>query len=236
MAIELTDGRPWVLLSGTLCTDAVFDGLLDALGVPSASCRPVALRRPAVEDYLPELRAACLPGAVVCGFSLGALVAAHLADRLLASQFILFGLNPHADDPAKREGRLRLARDVAVTGGAAALAQRLAPLCGPDPKAARRQILAMADETADAIPAQTELALSRPGALESLAQARAPVSLFTGTRDAAAPFWMAQDAANVARHGRAIPLAGLGHYALVEDPAACAEAVNHHVMQGPDLI
>ncbi|WP_417522713.1 alpha/beta fold hydrolase [Marinovum sp.] len=233
MAIELTE-RPWLLLPGTLCTGAMFGGFLDALGVAAALRHPVAMDRPTVEAYLPELQVACRPGAIVCGFSLGALVAAHLADRLPAGRFILFGLNPHADDPARRDGRLQLAREVGRNGGAAALATRLPDLCEPDPDKARRMILAMADDTAEAMPAQTELSLTRPGALPALAGARAPVDLFTGARDTVTPLALAQEAAAVAPQGRVLPLAGLGHYALIEDPAACAAAVTRHLVKGCD--
>ncbi|WP_323765820.1 alpha/beta hydrolase [Marinovum sp.] len=225
MAIDLTDGRPWVLLPGTLCSGAVFDGVLAALGVAGAARRPLAMRHPSVEDYLPELRAACSPGAVVCGFSLGALVAAQLADRLPAGAFVLFGLNPHADDPAKRPDRQALAAEVTGQGGAAAMGGRLPPLYGSDPEGARRLILDMADKTAGDIVAQTGLALSRPDALPALSRCRAPVGLFTGTQDGVTPLALAQTAAAAAPEGRALGLAGLGHYALIEDPAACAAAV-----------
>jgi pimeloyl-ACP methyl ester carboxylesterase len=167
MAIEAGDERRWILLPGTLCTGAVFDPFLDALGVPVAARQVVELRHPAVEDYLPELAALADPRAVICGFSLGAIVAAHLADRVAAADCLFFGLNPHADAPAKRQGRLDLAVDVARLGGSAALAARLGPLAGPEPEAARS-----------------------------------------------------------APKGRVMPLKDLGHYALVEDPVACASAVN----------
>jgi len=225
MAIDPADGRPWILLPGTLCSGRIFGAFLDHLGVPDTVRRPFVLRHPRIEDYREPLTAACTDNAVVCGFSLGAIVAAHLADQLPARAFLLFGLNPYADRPAMRDGRLDLARDVGDVGGTAALAARLPVLAGPDRERARSLILDMADDTADHIGAQTELALTRPGALDVLARTQAPVGLFTGSQDMSAPFAMAEAAAGAAPSGRLMPLNGLGHYALVEDPLACRAAV-----------
>ncbi|WP_152533313.1 MULTISPECIES: alpha/beta hydrolase [unclassified Labrenzia] len=225
MATELTDGRSWVLLPGTLCTGAVFDAFLDALAVPARFRHVVSLRHPNVEDYRDELQAKCAPGSIVCGFSLGAIVAAHFADCLCAKELILFGLNPHADRREKRSDRIKFAQDVHCRGGAIALASCLQPLAGPQPSKARETVLKMADDVQEHIDAQTQLALSRPGAIEPLLKSNLAVSLLTGTEDMQAPLALARDAANAAPFGRVVPLVGLGHYAVVEDPVACSNAV-----------
>lgn len=225
MATDELKPRSWLLLPGTLCTGAVFDGFLDALNVPQHERRVILLDRPDVIDYLQDMKEMTDANTVVCGFSLGAIVAAHLADQLLASRFLLFGLNPHADDPAKREGRHALARDVHQYGGASALASRLPQLAGQDPERARTLILAMAEATTAAIDAQTALALSRLGALPSLARTQVPVTLLTGTRDGQAPLDLARTAADATSQVSLIPIPDLGHYALLEDPNACSQLV-----------
>ena len=230
MATDRTGARRWVLLPGTLCTGAVFDPMLDALGVPAAAREVVPLDRPRVEAYGATLAALCDRETVVCGFSLGAIVAAHLADRIDAAELVLFGLNPRPDDPAKRPGRLALEQDVA-RDGAAALADRLGPLGGSDPEGGRARILAMAAASVGDIAAQTRLALTRPGALPALARAAMPVTMLTGTEDQQAPLALAAEAARLAPQGRLIALPGLGHYALVEDPAACARAIANREMR-----
>lgn len=224
MAIEILRDRDWVLLPGTLCTGEVFGEFLDALGVMKARRRVVDLRYPNVEDYADTL-APLADGAVICGFSLGAIVAAHHAHRIDAHRVILFGLNPNPDDPAKAAGRHELVRDVRAIGGGAALATRLAPLAGADPGKGRADILAMADSAAPDIEAHTRLALTRPGAMEPLSNAHSPVLLLTGSEDALCPPVQGQAAADAAPRGTFMPLPGLGHYALVEDPFACARAV-----------
>lgn len=148
-----------------------------------------------------------------------------LADRLPASRIVLFGLNPHADDPAKRDGRLALERDVMAMGGGKALATRLGPLAGPDPDGAKSLNLDMAQACSADIGPQTQLSLCRPGALPALSRSIAPICLLTGDKDTQLPLQRAQDAAKVAPDARLAPLLGLGHYAVVEYPAASAAAL-----------
>ncbi|WP_416915433.1 MAG: alpha/beta fold hydrolase [Roseicyclus sp.] len=225
MGIEPGDDRPWILLPGTLCTGAVFDPFLDALGVPAGSRHVIELGQPEIADYLAPLLALSHDRAVICGFSLGAIVAAHLVDCLPAAQCLFFGLNPRPDDPVKRQGRLDLAADVDRLGGIAALESRLPSLAGPDPDGGRARILAMAGLAARHVHAQTRLALERPGAFHALSRAGMPITLLTGTRDEQAPLTLAQEAVAAAPMAKLAPLEGLGHYALVEDPRACADAV-----------
>ncbi len=221
MDIDALREKRWILLPGTLCNAEVFDSFLDIVGVEKALRYPIPLRHARPEAYLPELNELMHPGAVVCGFSLGALVAAHLADRLDASALVLFGLNPFADDPAKAPDRQNLATAVLAEGGRAALGSRLPPILGPSPAQTREHILSMAEGTADFIGEQTTLALTRPGAMTALAAARCPIRLLTGSADTTAPFVLAQAAAKVAVDGRALVLDGLGHYALLENSKLC---------------
>lgn len=224
MAIDGLAHRPWLLLPGTLCTSAVFDGVLDTLDVPRSNRHSVDLDRPSVADYR-DVLADVSPDMVVCGFSLGAILAAHFADRITAHRIVLFGINPYSDDPAEAQGRHDLARDVARMGGAAAMTPRVPELNGPDPRTARDRIVAMAADTAPWIAPQTALALTRPGALPALKRARSPVLVLTGTKDSAAPPEQGRAAADAAPTGLYTDLDGLGHFALIEDPAACAEAL-----------
>lgn len=224
MATDGLSNRPWLLLPGTLCTGAVFDGFLEALGVALSARTYVTLDRPLIDDYRVDFEGLA-EGTIVCGFSLGAIVAAHFAGSLVVDRLILFGLNPYADDPAKAPSRHALAQDVTAKGGAAALRPRLSDVYGPDPDITRAAICKMADETAPLIGAQTRLALSRPGALPALERSAMPVLAATGTRDQAAPIAQGQAAAQSAPNGQFHPLDGLGHFALMEKPDACAKVV-----------
>jgi len=212
------------LLPGTLCTGAVFDGFLDALGVPSENRQYVELSRPCVDDYRPVFEAVTNE-TVVCGFSLGAIVAAHAADVMTPHRLILFGLNPFADDPGRAEARRMLANDVTTQGGGAALRSRKPDIFGAEPDQTHQQICKMAAKTAHLIDAQTQLALTRPGALAALAGAQMPVLSVTGTCDTSAPVAQGQAAADAAPLGSFYALDGLGHFALLENPQTCAAIV-----------
>ena len=223
MAIEDLKTRDWVLLPGTLCTGDVFSGFLDTLGIPAERRVPVRLRLPEVESYAGVLGIVA-DSAVLCGFSLGAIVAAHHADGLSAVRMVLFGLNPFPDDPAKAAGRRNLERDVLAEGGASALSLRLPPLGGPDPDGARETVLSMADVASEDIEAHTALALTRSGALGALSRSRSPVFVMTGSHDDMAQVSQGQAGADAAPFGRFRDIPDLGHYALLEDPVACAQA------------
>ncbi|SMY10351.1 Alpha/beta hydrolase family protein [Flavimaricola marinus] len=214
------------MLGGTLCTEIVFEGLLDALKVPTSYRRHVLLDQPKIEDYEPIFRD-LPPDTVVCGFSLGAIVAAHYADRMSAHRLILIGVNPFADDPANAENRHGLAKDVNALGGAAALSARAPEVFGSTPDQTRAMIYQMADTAADMIDAQTRLALTRPGAVPALARADMPVLAIAGAQDKNAPPNYGKAAAQAAPDGQFVALEGLGHFALLEDPIACATAVTN---------
>jgi len=216
----------WILLPGTLCNASVFNPLLDALQVPQEQRIELLLTKPAVEDYQSYFEHDINSGDVICGFSLGAIVAAHHAHIINnASALILFGINPHQDNPCKTDGRIALQNDVHSQGARAALQSRMPALNGPTPDKALAQILIMAEQTAEHIDAHTALALTRPGAFDSLRACKAPVYALTGDRDQQAPSEYASAAANTAPHGHCKLLEGLGHYAMIEDPATCAAAV-----------
>ena len=222
---SLKDCR-WLLLPGTLCTSAVFDGFLDQLGVETGQRHSVALEWPSVNEYH-AIFASLADDTIVCGFSLGAIVAAHHAHRMTARQLVLFGLNPFPDDPAKEQSRHDLAADVLRLGGGAALRARDVEAFGPAPNATREMIYNMADQTEDMIQAQTALALTRPGAQHALSGAHMPVFSLTGSQDNTAPPAQGRAAAEAAPKGQFHELPGLGHFALLEDPDACAAAFLH---------
>ncbi|MEY1554414.1 alpha/beta fold hydrolase [Yoonia sp. R2331] len=202
----------------------MFDPFLDVLGIAKANRRYIELDRPNAEDFR-DVFESVTPETVVCGFSLGAIVAAHAAGQMMPYSLILFGLNPFPDPPERAPGRHVLCDDVQRLGGAAALATQNLEFHGPTSDTARTAVLAMADQTADLIAPQTQLALTRPGALPQLAKCAAPVLCLTGSCDATAPPAQGRAAADHAPHGQFYELNKLGHFALIEDPDACAKAV-----------
>lgn len=200
--------------------------MLHALSVPSSNRVPVPLDQPGIAIYRERLPQVVQPGDIVCGFSLGAIVTAHCADLLAHAQaIVLFGVNPFADAPEKRAGRLALRDQVAERGAQRVFAKTPPPIFADDAGAVLESIIDMAVETQAQLPAQTQLALSRPGALSALAQSSTPVFALAGTKDIMTPLSDATAAADAAPAGQAITLEGLGHYALLENPHACADAL-----------
>jgi len=216
----------WWLLPGTLCTAEVFRPVLDTLGVPPQHCRPVRLDRPSVEDYAEEL-AAVEQQDIVLGFSLGAIVAAHHVDRIRARAVVLLAANPFADMPEKRAARLDQLAEVCSRGARPVMSAlwpaMVGPAAGRNPAIGER-IVAMAEATAAYLPAQTELALTRPGAEPMLATARAPVLFVTGSEDQAAPAERVERAARIGAHTLTL-IEGVGHFLPLEAPVDCADAI-----------
>lgn len=74
-------------------------------------------------------------GDIICGFSLGAIVAAHHANVVPSTtKMVLFGINPLPDDKTKASARYELQTDVNNLGGRLAMKNRLPNLCGLNPK------------------------------------------------------------------------------------------------------
>ena len=231
MDIDSLISKQWFLLPGTLCTGEVFSPFLDAIGVFQSQRTVISMRYQSVDEYERHLTQDVPSGSVVCGFSLGAGVAANLADRLDVDLLLLFGVNPHADDPEKYQLRRDLENDVLTHGGRKALSARVPEIHGVNAKIVLETILHMAEASGRDISMQTTLALARPGACPALSHARYPVLALTGSEDRTTPLSLARDAAGAAPHGKVTCLAGLGHYALLEDPQACKTVLESYLKE-----
>lgn len=222
----MPDAQTWVLLPGTLCTGAVFDPMLDALNVRQANRRTVTVDAPDVGDYAGRLTAAVSGGEIVCGFSLGALVLAHNLGALQAARaLVLLASNPHPDAPGTRPAR-EAVRDRVLAGGAREwVTENWSLMSATNRSAVRDRVISMAEETTDLIPAQTELAITRPGAAVALAETGLPLLFVTGSDDQMTPPARIRDIAARATNAHLTELAGLGHFALIEDPRLVAQAV-----------
>ena len=77
------------------------------------------------------------------------------------------------------------------------------------------------------ITAQTSLAISRPGAETALRSSHIPILALCGTNDDQVAPQLNAIVAKMATKGQSSLLPSLGHYALLEDPEACANAVKN---------
>lgn len=221
----------WVLLPGTLCTPAVFDPVLTSLGVPLENRHAIKMDAACVSDYAPRLRGIVTGGEIVCGFSLGAIVAAHnLADLTHAGAVVLLACNPLPDPPGNRANR-EAVRDRVQRGEARDWVTEnwTAMSTAQDPEI-RETVIDMAHSTTDLITAQTELAATRPGAADALVSSALPLVFVTGADDRLTPAAQIRPIAEKARSAHLSILPGLGHFALLEAPDLVAGAVRQDII------
>ena len=223
---SLRDDGKWVLVPGTLCTGRVFDPILTQLRVNPGDCRVVSVDMPDVRDYEDRLRTTVSAGDIVCGFSLGALVLAHNLDALgAACAVVLLASNPFPDPPGKRTNR-ETVRDRVMQGDAQGwIVDNWALMSSSRRTDLREFVASMAVETAHLIEAQTELALSRPGAEDQLANTDLPLVFVTGAEDRLTPAEPLQGIVAENPSAHLSVLNGLGHFALIEAPDRVAAAI-----------
>lgn len=218
----------WVLVPGTLCTGRVFDPLLDELGVSRVDRHVITPDAPDVRDYDARLRKAVTGGEIVCGFSLGALILAHNLGALRhARAIVLLASNPFPDLPENRANR-EAVRDRVLAGSARDwVIENWAAMSASDSKDLRDFVASMAEETVELIPAQTELAASRPGAQDDLTNTDLPLVFVTGSDDRLTPPKLISTIVENATDAQLYLIEGLGHFALIEAPDQVARAIRN---------
>lgn len=216
----------WLLLPGTLCTPDVFAPVLDQMHVAAENRHFIEIAKPLLHDYDASLRAAITDDAIVCGFSLGAMIAAHNLDALArAKALVLLACNPFPDPIGNRTNR-EAVRDRILTGGARDWVDENWEAMSTAPSETLREtVIAMAETMAHLIPAQTELAASRPGAAEKLSATKLPLVFVTGTQDQLTPPDPLRPIVTRAENATLETLEGLGHFALLEAPDRMAAAI-----------
>lgn len=218
--------KKWVLVPGTLCTPEVFEPLLDELAVAHADRHFITPDAPHVGDYQDRFRAVKCDGAIVCGFSLGALIVAHNLGALSkASAVVLLASNPFPNPRGNRANR-EAVRDRILSGNAREwVVENWTSMSTDHGEEIRELVASMADRSTDLITAQTELAASRPGAELDLLETDLPLVFVTGAEDKLTPPEPIVSLAKKAKSAVLQNLNGLGHFALLEAPDRVASAL-----------
>lgn len=226
---------PWLLLPGTLCTDAVFAPVLaePALVGIARGARPVAgFGAPDAAGAAARLLAGMRGDFALIAFSLGGFVALEMAlaagPRL--RRMVLIGVTGRADLPVNRPVREALLHDSAAAGQGALVRERLWPgyvaAGNRDDTALREAVSRMADDTtAEEFSAQTAIALTRRDLRAAAAGIACPVLILHGAEDAATPPDRGEELAAALPQARRAVIAGAGHFVLMERPAAVAAEI-----------
>ncbi|MGQ9370455.1 alpha/beta fold hydrolase [Azospirillum sp. ST 5-10] len=242
--IEAGQGAPLVLLHGIGSNAGSWQPLLpllahrrviawDAPGYGGSD--PLAQERPGPADYADALDALLgaldVAGAVVLGHSLGAMVAAALADRhprraaalVLADPAPGHGLPPDAPWPAAVADRLG---DLRALGPEVFAERRAGRLCAPG--AAPAAVAAVRRAMAEVRPAGYAGAcslLARGALAAAVAGLRLPGLVTCGALDAVVPPETARRVAAAFPGATYAEIPGVGHAGYAEDPAAYAAPV-----------
>ena len=193
-------------------------------------CRvPISIDCASIDDLWKLLPGDLGSDDLICGFSLGAIAALHLLPKLprLAGAIVI-GATARPDIPQNLESRRALESRI-LGGDVAGAMDSIWPNLVADRNIGnsdlKKKIVTMAQAAAGHIAAQTSLALSRPGVVETLGDIETPVLAITGEQDKATPPDRAWEISRIARHGECAIIADSGHFALLEQPSLVAKTI-----------
>jgi pimeloyl-ACP methyl ester carboxylesterase len=189
----------------------------------------------AVAELLGELK---LPGAVVCGLSMGGYVSLALARRHAGrlAGLILADTRAGIDD-----SQAKAARDKSISAvreqGPAALFEGMLPKVLSEPTRRERPevvefLKAIAGrQRAESVAAALAAMRDRPDANAGLKNVAVPALVLVGEGDTVTPGLSAANLAAQIRGSRLVPVPGAGHLSNVENPAAFNAAVREFLAQ-----
>ncbi len=221
---------PLVLLGGTLCDAALWQPLCGELP-QRAVIIPEIGGAESAEQLAARLLADLPPRFLLVGFSLGALVAlemqAQAASRIAG--LALIAVNPLADAPHNAAGRIALLHQAAQSGMTAVLEQlwpRYVHASRLADSTLFHTLLNMATRSSvERLRQQTAIAIQRRDLRHTLASFAAPLLILNGDSDAICTPEHHRLLANAAPAARHITVEQCGHFLPLEQPHACASAL-----------
>lgn len=224
-------GEPLVLLHGTLCDARVFAPLLARL--PGVEAIVPALDGAETTPAAAERLLSALPDRfALAGFSLGGIVALELVARAphRVTRLALFGTTARPDPPGRHALRRAAVARAAAQGLERFVLEELWPSyvadAGRADPATRALIGTMAANLGlDAFHRHSEMAIHRADSRPRLAAVVVPTLVLCGAEDRACPPALHQEIAASIPGARLVMVAGAGHFAILEQPDAVADAV-----------
>lgn len=229
----------WLFLPGTLCDARVFDPLRAALA-------DVSLGEPA--QVLPDLNSASRSDLAdrlvagtsgsfyVVGFSLGCQVAFEIMRKYPSRcvGLVLISTTARADAPELALKRRQMVQEFDQLGPAEFVENSLWNSYVASPETASESVKNLVVDMACKTPVsnfsdQIELAIERPSSLNDLSHFSAPVLMINGAQDVLTPPEFGKEIAASANNGSQRILTKGGHFVLLEEPQATADAIQEWV-------
>ncbi len=201
----------------------------EAVSVPGAT-------PPTMDDFADDvggvMDALEIPEATIGGLSMGGYVALALCRRAPErfTGMILSDTRPQPDSTAAREGRREMI-ELARTGGAAAVAERMLPkLLGQTTQSSRPEVAAavramIEAASVDAIEGALEAMMGRPDSTPELAKIGWPALVIVGAEDEITPPADAEAMDRAITRSRLVVIPEAGHLANLEAPAVFSAAL-----------
>lgn len=220
---------PLVLLPGTLCDARVFAPLLARLGVEARV--PVLDGAETVAAMADRLLAGLPPRFALGGFSLGGILALEMVARApeRVTRLALLDTTARPDAPGRATERRNAVARAAELGLARYAGDKLWSLYVSDggraDAANRALVAAMAvDLGLDAFRRHSEFAIGRADGRPRLAAIAVPTLVLCGEDDRLCPPALHREIADAVPGSRLVVVPRAGHFALIEQPDAVADA------------
>lgn len=221
-----------VFLPGTLCTSAVFDGLvksdlyhsqvLNLSAEHSLSATTAKLKQQIGERNV-----------VLVGFSMGGMLAfdfiRHYPNQVTG--LCLINSNCHADQTSRKAGRMQHFQLAQEQGLTQLMREVYLPVYFSDPDSSAAQLVVdMAEQIGmDGFAAQLEILATRPDSASTLAQFTKPTLIMGSDNDLPCPVSHQQFMAAQAKNSELHIMKGAGHFAILEQSAQIHTYIEHWV-------
>ncbi len=182
------------------------------------------------EDVAGVMRHVGLAKAIVAGHSMGGYVALALMRQhpevvaglgLISSQIL-------PDPPERKQARYAAARDV-MTDGVGPVAESMAAKLSADLRVQAAMRALISRQRPAGLVSALEAMAERPDSTDTVAAATVPVLIVHGAADALIPVERGRSIQEILPKARYVELPAAGHMAMMEDPAAVADALRWFV-------